>query len=237
MLPTNRLFSIIQILRSAKHPIKAQQLAEEMEVSVRTIYRDIAELQNQYVPIVGEAGIGYILKPGFDMPPLMLTANELEAALLGAHWVSQRGDPSLTNGARDLIAKIQAVVPEHLQSVILDSPTVAPAMSPAIPDNIDMSQIRHAIREQRKVRIHYSDANNKASQRTLWPFVVAYFETVRMIAAWCEERSAFRHFRTDRITQCEILEDTFPTSCAELKKEWQIQEHNRNGKRILPDQR
>jgi len=223
MLPTNRLFSIIQILRSAKYPIKAQQLAEEMEVSVRTIYRDIAELQNQYIPIVGEVGIGYVLEPGFDMPPLMLTANELEAALLGAHWVSQRGDSTLANGARDLIAKIQSVVPEHLQSVILDSPTIAPTLSPVIPDDMDMGQIREAIREQRKIHINYTDKNDKHSQRTLWPFMVAYFETVRLIVAWCEERDAFRHFRTDRITHIDILDDTFSTSCADLRKAWEIQ--------------
>ncbi len=223
MLPTNRLFSIIQILRSARQPVKAQQLAEEMEVSVRTIYRDIAELQNQYIPIVGEAGIGYVLKPGFDMPPLMLTANELEAALLGAHWVSQRGDATLANGARDLIAKIKSVVPEHLQSVILDSPTIAPTLSTVIPDDMDMNQIREAIREQRKIRINYTDKNDKHSQRTLWPFMVAYFETVRVIVAWCEERDAFRHFRTDRITHIDILDNTFSTSCADLRKAWEIQ--------------
>jgi len=224
MLPTNRLFSIIQILRSAKYPIKAQQLADEMEVSVRTIYRDISELQNQYVPIVGEVGIGYVLQPGYDMPPLMLTINEIEAALLGAHWVSQRGDPTLANGARDLIAKIQSIVPKHLQSIIVDSPSIAPAMTTNIPDDIDMDQIRQAIREQRKIHIHYTDNSNANSQRTLWPFMVAYFESVRVVVAWCEERDAFRHFRTDRIKHIDILSEIFPTSCSALKMEWEKQD-------------
>ena len=231
MLPTNRLFGIIQILRSARHPIKAQHLADEMEVSVRTIYRDISELQNQYVPIVGEAGVGYVLQPGYDMPPLMLTINEIEAALLGAHWVSQRGDSTLVNGARDLIAKIQSIVPEHLQSIILDSPSVAPTITSIIPDTIDMNQIRQAIREQQKIHIHYTDNNNTNSQRTLWPFMVAYFESVRLVVAWCEDRGAFRHFRTDRIKHIDILPEIFPISCSALKKEWEKQDKRQQPRR------
>lgn len=115
MSATRRLFSIIQTLRSAKRPITAQQLCEQLEVSLRTIYRDIAELQAQNIPIEGEAGIGYILRDGYDMPPLMLTLDELEAALLGAQWVAERGDEKLSIGARSLVEKLNDVVPQHLK--------------------------------------------------------------------------------------------------------------------------
>ena len=220
MLPTNRLFSIIQILRSAKFPIKARQLSEELEVSIRTIYRDIAELQNQHVPIVGEAGIGYILKQGYDMPPLMLTANELEVVLLGAHWVSQRGDPTLANGARDLLAKIAEVVPDHLQSVVIQSTTIAPVVTPVIPDHLNMNEVREAIGQQSKLIIQYADEAGATSERIIWPIVVAYFETVRLLVAWCELRHDFRHFRTDRISSLIVLDERFPGSIETLRREW-----------------
>lgn len=221
MLPTNRLFSIIQVLRHARHPVKAQQLAEQFEVSVRTIYRNIAELQSQHVPIVGEAGIGYILKPGYDMPPLMLTANELEAVLLGTLWVSQRGDKALAEGATSLLEKIKEVVPEHLQSVMLQSNLVAPNLKPSIADSLDMQAVREAIRLQNKLSIKYTDEKGSASQRVIWPFMVAYFETVRLLVAWCESRNDFRHFRTDRIKELVVLDKVYPLSTQALKAEWE----------------
>ena len=121
MRRTERLFQIIQILRRYDRPITAHELAEELETSLRTVYRDTAELIAQRVPIRGEAGIGYVLEDGYDMPPLMLTADELEAAVLGAKWVEARGDAHLQRGARDLIAKLTTAVPKTLQPVIVDS--------------------------------------------------------------------------------------------------------------------
>ena len=228
MLPTHRLFHIIQLLRGTKRPVKAQQLAEELQVSVRTVYRDIAELQNQHVPIVGEAGIGYILKPGYDMPPLMLTPNEVEAALLGAHWVAQRGEPTLAKGARDLIAKIREVVPQSLQALIENATLVAPTMTEVMPDQVDVSIVRDAVRQQQVMIIHYSDQQGRDSRRRIWPFLIAYFDSTKVIAAWCELRNDFRHFRTDRISAVEATKEYYPKSAEQLKAEWWQLEQQRS---------
>ncbi|MBI3524106.1 MAG: YafY family transcriptional regulator [Betaproteobacteria bacterium] len=220
MRRADRLFRIIQALRGARTPITAQKLAEEFETSLRTIYRDIDELMAQYVPIRGVAGIGYVLEQGYDMPPLMLTPDEIEAAVLGAQWVAARGDPALMRGARDLIAKINAVAPEHLRPMILDSPLMAPNLTPGEPDALDMERVRVWIRMQGKLQIHYRDSGDRDSHRIIWPIAVAYFETVRLIVAWCELRRAFRHFRTDRIKSARFLEEIFPTSTEILRAAW-----------------
>ncbi|RYD81960.1 MAG: HTH domain-containing protein, partial [Sphingomonadales bacterium] len=119
MRRADRLFQIIQVLRRSSKPVTADAIAVELETSKRSIYRDIATLMGQRVPIRGEAGLGYVLEGGFDMPPLMLTSDEIEAAVLGAQWVASRGDPALARAARDLIAKIAATVPERLRPVLM----------------------------------------------------------------------------------------------------------------------
>jgi len=220
MRRADRLFKIIQALRRARKPITAQKLADEFETSLRTIYRDIDELMAQYVPIRGAAGIGYVLEQGYDMPPLMLTPDEIEAAVLGAQWVAARGDPALMRGARDLIAKINAVAPEHLRPMILDSTLMAPNLTPGEPDALDMERVRVWIRTQGKLQIQYCDNDGRDSRRVIWPIAVAYFETVRLIVAWCELRQAFRHFRTDRIKSAHFLEETFPTPTETLRAAW-----------------
>src|SRR5580693_8401028 len=142
MRRTERLFAIIQILRRARAPITAQSVADELETSLRTIYRDMAELIAQRVPIRGEAGIGYVLDRGFDMPPLMLTPDEIEAAVLGAQWVTGRGDAALATAARDLIAKIGAVIPDHLRPYLIDSTVSASGGRRPAEDLIDLSRLR-----------------------------------------------------------------------------------------------
>jgi len=220
----DRLFQIIQILRGARRAVTAQDLAAEVETSVRTVYRDIAELLAQGLPIRGEAGIGYVLEPGYDMPPLMLTPDEIEAAVLGAQWVAARGDPALVRGARDLISKIDAVAPEHLRPMILNSAMMAPSLRPLAPDSLDMERVRTWIRKRGKIRICYCVESGQSSRRVIWPIGVAYFEAVRLIVAWCEWRQAFRNFRTDRVTSAEFLEDTFPTLTKTLRAAWKKQE-------------
>lgn len=222
----NRLFSILQVLRTSSKPVKAKELAEKLEVSVRTVYRDIAELQMQNIPIFGEAGIGYVLKSGFQMPPLMLTPEELEAAILGTQWVSRCGDATLEKGASSLIDKINAVIPEHMRHVLLTSPVAVPDTAQAVTDSINMADFRTAIRDRKKIAIVYNK-HGQHSNRLIWPFLIAYFETVRVVAAWCELRAAFRHFRTDRIESFEVLSDTYPKPAAELKAEWWEIEHKR----------
>ena len=225
MRRADRLFQIIQVLRGAtRAPITAQQLAEELETSARTIYRDIADLMAQRVPIRGEAGVGYVLESGYDMPPLMLTADEIEAALLGAQWVATQGDPALAAGARDLIAKISDVVPEDLRPTVLNTVSMMPPVPEQQADAIDMQQLRSWIRRRGKIRINYRDVKDDTSERTIWPIAVAYFHTVRLIVAWCESRENFRHFRTDRIKSTEFLEDTYPTRTEVLRKQWWEQE-------------
>jgi len=225
MRRADRLFQIIQILRSAtRHPVTAQQLSEELETSTRTIYRDIADLMVQQIPIRGEAGIGYVLDSSYDMPPLMLMQNELDAALLGAQWVANQGDPELTKGARDFISKIRDVIPQDMRPLMLDSLSMAPKMHENKVDAIDMQQLRSFIRSRQKLHITYEDAEGHESERLIWPIAIAYFEMVRLIVAWCEKRQGFRHFRTDRIKSWKISGAIFQTPVAQLRKQWRERE-------------
>ena len=222
MRRADRLFRIIQVLRRKKRPVTAGEIAAELEASVRTIYRDIAQLMVDRVPIRGEAGIGYVLDGGFDMPPLMLTADEIEAAMLGAQWVMGRGDAALQRAAADLVAKIGAVIPEHLRPVLMEpAGAAAPAQRETPVDVIDMARVRTAIRSQGKIRLAYRDEKGVESSRIVWPIAVSYWERVRLIVAWCELRQGFRHFRTDRIVASEFLESRYTAPRARLKAQWQ----------------
>ena len=220
MRRADRLFQIIQVLRRGRGPVTADAIAEELETSKRTVYRDIADLIGQRVPIRGEAGVGYVLDGGFDLPPLMLTPDEIEAAVLGAQWVAGRGDPALARAALDLIAKIGAAVPERLRPYALEpSARAAPRWNVA-PDGLDMAQVRHAIRNGRKIALSYGDEQGRVSERTVWPFAVGYHETVRLLIGWCELRKDFRSFRTDRVTAAEFLEERYPERPATLRARW-----------------
>jgi predicted DNA-binding transcriptional regulator YafY len=221
MRRTERLFAIIQILRRARAPITASAMADELETSLRTVYRDIAELVAQRVPVRGEAGIGYMLESGFDMPPLMLPADEIEAAVLGARWVAGRGDPALARAANDLVAKIGAVIPAHLRPFLLDAALTTPERPNRIlPDSLDVARVRASIRGQTKIVLTYRDESEQETRRTVWPVAIAYHETVRLLAAWCELRSAFRHFRTDRVSKAEFLDERYPARRDILRSQW-----------------
>ena len=169
------------------------------------------------MPIRGEAGVGYVLDGGFDLPPLMLTPDEIEAAVLGAQWVAGRGDPALARAALDLIAKIGAAVPERLRPLALEPSARAATRWNIVPDSIDMAQVRHAIRNGHKIALSYRDEQERVSQRTVWPFAVGYHETVRLIIAWCELRTDFRSFRTDRVAGAEFLDERYPERPATLR--------------------
>jgi predicted DNA-binding transcriptional regulator YafY len=214
-----RLFQIIQILRRARAPVTAQAIAEELETSVRTIYRDIAELLAQRVPVRGEAGIGYLLDKGFDLPPLMLTPDEIEAAVLGAQWVAGRADPELARAARDLIAKIGAVIPSHLVP-FLEATGAAVSRPKLIADALDVSRLRAWIRAQKKLALVYRDEEGATSERTVWPIAIGYYETTRVIAAWCELRQDFRHFRTDRVVAADFVDERYPARREALRVAW-----------------
>ena len=220
MRRADRLFQIIQILRRSSRPVTADDIARELEVSLRTVYRDTADLIAQRVPIRGEAGFGYVLDDDFNMPPLMLTPDEIEAAVLGAQWVAGRGDPSLARAANDLIAKIASVVPERLRPFIA-TPSIGtrPSCKP-MQDGIDIARARIWIRSGHKIRLDYRDLRGEVSQRVIWPVIIGYFENTRMLAGWCELRQDFRHFRTDRIIRAEFLDERHGSRPGELRLRW-----------------
>jgi predicted DNA-binding transcriptional regulator YafY len=220
MRRADRLFQIIQILRRGTRPVTADAIAEELETSKRTVYRDIADLVGQRAPIRGEAGVGYILEDGFDLPPLMLTPDEIEAAVLGAQMVAARGDPALRRAAEDLIAKIGAVIPENLRPLVVEPATRAAPNRNAAPDNIDMAGVRRAIRAGLKIMLTYRDEQERETGRTVWPFAIGYYETTRLVMAWCEMRKDFRSFRTDRVSGAVFTEDRYPDRPASLRARW-----------------
>jgi len=220
MRRADRLFQIIQILRRSRRPVTADAIAEELETSKRTVYRDIADLIGQQAPIRGEAGVGYILEDGFDMPPLMLTPEEVEAAVLGAQMVAARGDPALKRAAEDLMAKIAAVIPETLRPLVLEPATRALPNWHAKPDNLDMAEVRRAIRLGRKITLTYCDEQERETRRTVWPFAIGYYETSRLLVCWCELRTGFRSFRTDRVSSADFHEERYPERPAMLRARW-----------------
>src|ERR1700754_4278931 len=220
MRRADRLFQIIQVLRRTGKPLTADAIAEELETSKRTIYRDIATLIGQRVPIRGEAGMGYVLEKGFDLPPLMLTPDEIEAAVLGAQWVAGHADPVLSRAAQDLIAKIADTVPERLRPFVLEPASRARPGWPREPDRIDMARTRAQIHEGKKITLHYRDEHGRDSERTIWPIAIGYHEDVLLLAAWCELRKDFRSFRTDRVIDADYLDDPYPERRAALRAKW-----------------
>lgn len=221
MRRAERLFEIVQLLRRTRGPISGQTIANELGVSKRSIYRDIAALLNQGVPIRGEAGVGYVLEQGFDMPPLMLTSDELDAAVLGAHWVASRGEPELAKAALNLISKIEVMIPERLRPHILE-PSTSIAPVPAVEEAVKSSSIRDAIRKRQKIFLKYRDSNHAESERVVWPVLLGYRDAGRILAAWCELRQSFRYFRTDRMTSAIVLPDRIPERADMLGKRWRL---------------
>ena len=220
MRRADRLFQIIQVLRRTPKPMTADAIAAELETSKRTIYRDIATLMGQRVPIRGEAGMGYILERGYDMPPLMLTPDEIEAAVLGAQWVMGHADPALATAAKDLIAKIADTVPEKLRPFVLEPASRARPVFLGAVDAVDMVQMRAHIHAGKKVRLCYRDEAGRDSERIIWPIAVGYLDAVRLLAAWCELRGDFRNFRTDRAVSADYLDEKYPERREVLRSRW-----------------
>ena len=204
-------------------------IARELEVSLRTVYRDIAALTADRVPIRGEAGIGYVLGEGFDLPPLMFTPDELEAVMLGLRWVARRGDADLSRAAQDTVAKIGAVLPERLRPFLFDAALLVPPHFRLAEDQVDVALLRAAIREGRKAEIKYRSEDGRETVRVIWPIAVAYFDAQRLIVAWCELRQDFRTFRTDRMLAMLVREEKYPARRKALLKQWQDEAHVREG--------
>ncbi len=220
MLRATRHRRIIDLIRRARVPVTAQNIADRLEVTVRTIYRDVAALIDDGVPIRGEAGVGYVMRSGYDLPPLMFTVPELEALMLGARMVVARADPETAAAADDVIAKISAAIPQSLHPVLADAPLYAAPERRKRRDQIDLGGLREALRTERKVVIEYVDEEGRESQRTIWPLSIGYFDSRRIIVAWCELRTSFRHFRTDRVRALETLEDKLPKRRVSLLADW-----------------
>lgn len=219
MSRSERLLDLVQTLRRHRRPVSGRALADELGVSIRTLYRDIATLQGQGAPIEGEAGLGYVLKPGFFLPPLMLDDEQIEALVLGARWVAKQPDARLAEAASDLLAKVAAVLPPDLRET-LDATALMVGPRAEAAEGIDLGAVRQAIRRERKLGFSYRDAGGVPSARTVWPFALGFFDKVRVLLAWCETRQDFRHFRVDRIEELEVTEDRYPRRRQALLKEW-----------------
>ena len=208
MRRADRLFQLVQFLLRGR-VVTAAELARELEVSERTIYRDVRDLVASGVPIEGEAGVGYVLKSGFDLPPLMFKESEIEALVLGARIVESWADAELADSATDAIAKIEAVIPERLRGYMANTALLAPNSHHMEPIGFDLAQLRRALRNQCKVRFRYTDVLRQVSERSVRPLSLAYFGPVWLLAAWCELREDFRTFRLDRIAEFAVLEEGF----------------------------
>lgn len=228
-----RLLALLQALRLRRHAVSGTTLAQELGISIRTLYRDIAALQAQGAAIEGSPGVGYLMKPGFMLPPLMLREEELEALALGLRWVSDLGERGLSSGARHAMAKIAAVLPAELRRELEASALLVGKGVGRRRAADEDDPFRAAIREERKLRLRYEDLAGRTSLRTVWPFALVYFEQSRLLCAWCELRNGFRSFRSDRITTVEALDERYPRPRRALLREWQqrVKAADRN---ILP---
>ena len=220
MSRAERLLELMQALRRRRAPVAGAALAEELGVSLRTLYRDIAALMAQGAAIEGEAGFGYVLRPGFTLPPLMFNLDEVEALALGARWVEGRADEGLARSAKDALAKIAAVLPPE-RAAALDWPTLLAGRAHAgEAERAALPLARKALADERKLAFGYADKDGRRSQRIVWPVAIGFFEFVMMLAAWCETREAFRHFRLDRMDRVELLPDRPPKARRSLLRDW-----------------
>jgi len=231
MSRAQRLLDLIQILRGHRFPVTGAQLAAELGISLRTLYRDIGALQEQGASIEGEPGLGYVLRPGFMLPPLMFSEDEIEALVLGSRWVAKHGDTRLGAAARNALVKIASVLPDDLRQALDSSALLVGPSAEHKTGDAELLLIRQAIRSERKLEMQYRDLKNDDSSRTIWPFALGYFDHVQVLVAWCELRQGFRHFRIDRIVSLAMLDQRYPRRRQILLKEWREIEGIREGAR------
>jgi len=217
-----RLFEVIQLLRSANKPLLARDLASALEVSIRTVYRDIAALQAMQTPILGEPGVGYVMRKGYDLPPINFDVEEAEAISVGLGMIARTGDVGLWRAAKRAARKLNETAPSTRR-------LVTSSWSMGSTPNFELPELRKAIRTEKKVRITYRDAESRETQRVIWPLVLIYYLDAAMIAAWCELRCDIRHFRLDRVIRYRLLADGFEGCGDALISEW---EQNQKGKTV-----
>ena len=220
MSRSERLLDLLQALRRRRRPVSGKVLAGEIGVSIRTLYRDIASLQAEGAAIEGEPGVGYVLRPGFFLPPLMFPPEEIEALVLGSRWVAERADGRLGDAAKSALARIAAVLPPDVgEGLDASALLVGPGAAPPV-EAVDPTLLRRAIRAERKLSLSYRDGAGAASERIVWPFALSFFDHARVLVGWCELRQDFRHFRTDRIVGAEVLEARYPRRRQALLRQW-----------------
>lgn len=217
---TVRLFAIMDTLRRHRGPVTAAALAEEHGVSLRTLYRDMQTLVALGAPVEGEAGVGYMLRPGFFLPPLMFSAEELEALVLGARWVEDQPDTDLAEAATNALGKIAAASPDDLRARISETGLWPVRMAGGREPLPLIGVIRKAMRAEKALRINYADQHGSASTRIIWPVQIAYYENKQLVAAWCTLRTGFRHFRAERILTAEETGERFGQRRSALTRQW-----------------
>lgn len=223
MSRSQRLLSLLQVLRRHRNPVSGAALAAETGVSLRTLYRDIATLQAQGADLDGEAGVGYVLRPGYMLPPLMFTADEIEALILGFRFVEKRTDAPIAAAARNALAKIETVLPEELRNYS-DNVGLMVDPGPGLPvDRVDLTLLRTALRIEHPLTIRYRALDETVSTREVWPFALTYFDGARVLVAWCTLRNDFRHFRTDRVEQAQLGTGRYSKRRATLLRAWKAQ--------------
>ncbi len=217
MRRTDRLFEIIQILRSESGVITAAEIGTRLEVSTRTIYRDIQALQAMRTPIEGEAGLGYMMRQGYDLPALNFSTEEVEAIVVGLSLVAQTGDKGLQKAAQQVSHKIDSI------RGCLESLQVS-ERGALVPEAVDPDMIRSAIREEQKLDIGYRDENENESSRRVRPLAIIYYVHAMLMVSWCELRNDFRHFRVDRMLSCIDSGVHFKGEGDRLREQWKLLE-------------
>ncbi|PZP91840.1 MAG: transcriptional regulator [Variovorax paradoxus] len=218
-----RLLNLLELLRAQRRPLPGPQLAAQAGISLRTLYRDVATLREQGARIDGDPGVGYVLRPGFTLPPLMFSEEELEALVLGARWVaSQSADPALACAAQGVMNRIGATLPEALRMAVETSGLFVPPRADPRPTAPWLPALRQAVRAEHAVWLDYLDEAGQTTRRRVWPFAVAFFDHARLMAAWCELRQDFRHFRADRVLDLTDTGERYPERRHLLIRRWSV---------------
>ena len=208
MRRADRLFRIVQLLRRRRTVVTAAQIAGKLEISERTVYRDIRDLIQAGTPIDGEAGVGYRLQPGYDLPPLMFDRDEIQALVLGARIVAQFGDPALARASESILSKVAGVLPKELEPLLADTRLFVPKMRSGTRASAALAVAREALVAQRRLHVKYASEKGEDTERTIRPLGLFFWGKTWTLAAWCEMRTGFRNFRLDRINAA-VVGDRF----------------------------
>lgn len=226
MSRSERLFELMQVLRRHRGSVAGNTLARETGVSLRTVRRDIATLQAMGADIEAEAGVGYMLRPGFLLPPISLKEDEIMALVAGMKWVSNNTDADLALSAQNALAKIISVLPSEIRH-LTENNSLYIGSQRCRDAAVSLKDVRYALKNQLKMQIVYEDDNGSVTERMIWPIMLGFVENRRFIAGWCEIRAGFRLFRTDRIRSVTFLTERYPGDRKTLVRKWRREEDSR----------